>query len=790
MKDAEHVAPRIHVVLALLALLVLLLFGEAVGGRTFFDRDLHLLWYGQARSFVRCVTEGAWPVWDPYVSFGQPMLANPNAQVLYPFTWLHLVVVPATQLTIYVIVHVWASAVGAWFLARRLGASPPAALLGGALWACSGPLLSLVPAWNHLGGAAWLPWMTLAGDRALCSGRLRDAALWGAVAAGQFLAGSPDMSLLSMLLASAMLAHSMRAAPSSHGRRRVAMTVGSAAAWAVMLAAAQWVPSAALLGDAPRRELSSEVRTYWSVHPAALPRLFLPLRVNELPLTDRQRAALFESREPFLPSLYLGVPALALAVAGAGGAMRYRRSFLFVGIAAVLLSLGPHAPVYDAVATLFPPLRMMRYPEKFVVLAAFGHAMLAASGYDAVRERAGGARRVAVIAALSLATLGMLVVAVGALAPGIGLGRIPLPLGSTLGRLLAPQANALVAHAAIAVIALIAATRVRVAYGATVIAALAVLDLFSAHHLLNPTAPRSIFDFRPQLLDHIDQTDGARLYVFDYWSVVGRSQEHLGRANPHLIVNAPTAVPFGVLQAVALRTALLPPSASAWGIYGSYDVDVVKLRPHAQSRLAQALVAAEGTPTHLKLLQMGAVGTVVALHHKGLEALSQVAELPSYFPEPLRVFRVPNPLPRAYLVGRARRADADRALGVVLDESFDPHREVVLADAPVAPEAALDAARRVTIVESRADRVRLRTEAGSPAYLVLVDAYAPGWKVFVDGRPAALLRANTSFRAVALSAGRHEVEMRYRPLSLILGAVMSSVGLIAFGVVAAKKDGP
>ena len=34
-------------------------------GRTFFLRDLHLQWLGQAESFVQAVGSGAWPLWDP-----------------------------------------------------------------------------------------------------------------------------------------------------------------------------------------------------------------------------------------------------------------------------------------------------------------------------------------------------------------------------------------------------------------------------------------------------------------------------------------------------------------------------------------------------------------------------------------------------------------------------------------------------------------------------------------------------------------------------------------------------
>src|SRR5512147_2799402 len=72
-------------VLAALATLVLFFLRHAVfEGRVFYERDLHLQWYGQVESFVRSIIAGSWPLWDPYASFGQPLLANANNQILYP----------------------------------------------------------------------------------------------------------------------------------------------------------------------------------------------------------------------------------------------------------------------------------------------------------------------------------------------------------------------------------------------------------------------------------------------------------------------------------------------------------------------------------------------------------------------------------------------------------------------------------------------------------------------------------------------------------------------------------
>jgi uncharacterized membrane protein YfhO len=74
--------------------------------------------------------------------------------------------------------------------------------------------------------------------------------------------------------------------------------------------------------------------------------------------------------------------------------------------------------------------------------------------------------------------------------------------------------------------------------------------------------------------------------------------------------------------------------------------------------------------------------------------------------------------------------------------------------------------------------------------VVIVDAYDPGWRAWVDGRETSVLRANVAFRAVAVGAGRHEVELRYRPRALGAGIAVSALSLLALaagGVVASRR---
>ena len=90
-----------------------------------------------------------------------------------------------------------------------------------------------------------------------------------------------------------------------------------------------------------------------SLHPLVALETLLPGLFTSLPLKSAWRAAFFESREPVLASLYLGVGALAL-VAAAAAASHHPLRGLLLGVLALslLVALGPHTPAYDIVTTL------------------------------------------------------------------------------------------------------------------------------------------------------------------------------------------------------------------------------------------------------------------------------------------------------------------------------------------------------------------------------------------------------------------------------------------------------
>jgi len=84
----------------------------------------------------------------------------------------------------------------------------------------------------------------------------------------------------------------------------------------------------------------------------------------------------------------------------------------------------------------------------------------------------------------------------------------------------------------------------------------------------------------------------------------------------------------------------------------------------------------------------------------------------------------------------------------------------------------------------RADLLTVDVRLERPGYLVILDGFDSGWRATVGGAEAPVLRANVLFRAVALAAGRHVVEWRYRPGGALWGGLISLVwltGALVFG---------
>ncbi len=767
--------------------LVLFLFRSSVfGDEALFERDTTFWYYPLVEDIVRIVTSGAWPVWHPYRGFGEPLLANPSNQILYPPAYLHFLFEPLTAYTWYVVSHLLFSGMGVYWLARRLGVSYLGSFLASCAWVASGPLLSTVNMWNHFSGAAWIPWVILAARRACDSFAAKDALLWGVTIACQVMTGSPDASAMAALCSVGGVLDGLRwSSWRDPTNLRWLKTVALAWGFGAGLAAAQALPTLDLLAGSLRLELSLSARQAWSVHPLAMLQTAVPMHFKGLSRQPGDSTSIGEVKGPLLASLYLGVPVLGLAAAGALGPRRPGRVALVVLLVAVAcIALGRHAPFFEWLVTLVPPLRIFRHPSKAMILAPFACALLAGMGVDALGRQDLSRQRSTAL----LVWCGALA-ALGAAAAGWALlvleGRLAVPFSPepafVEGLRLAATDSALASLAGLLILGLVFQHRRR-AFVARIAVALAVVELVSVTKRVNPTVPRQALSERPptvSVLSSAGAARGARLFSWDY------VQSVRGKQYPNFDVAQALSPPGISSLARALGYRMLYPAGGRWGLSGSYEPDVLGFRPSYLRTLETSVRAAEETPLFARLLQMGSVDYALAIHRESFADLLPLATVPSPFPRPIEVFRVPDPLPRVYAVGIGRLVGPDAGYRALADASFDFRRQVLLAGGPVQDNALFSGALRVR--EARPDRLRIETVFESPGYVVVTDAYSPGWRASIDGRPTLLQRANVGFRAVLVPAGTHVVEMTYRPASIVAGfAVSALAALVALATAAVR----
>ncbi|HUG51988.1 MAG TPA: hypothetical protein VMR21_00230 [Vicinamibacteria bacterium] len=781
-----------------LAVVVAVVLWPAVSrGEVLFRRDVHLMWYAQMEALVRAVSRGEWPLWNADIGFGQPLWADANVQVLYPLTWLNLVMRPWTYYMLFAVVHLVFAGLGARALGRTLGLSRTAAAAAALLWVASGPLLSMAEIWNQLAGAAWMPWTLAAAVRTLRTGQRRWAVGWGAGSAAQVLAGSPEAFLLT-LAGAAACAVALRpwreASPPwpRHALRGAAL----AAVLAASLSAGQWMPSLAAAAESNRGSLSAEERGYWSVHPLGAVQLLFPVAAGELPLRPEVASVLFGGDASLLPSLYLGLASVVLAAAAfAGGRPRAAAWLLAAWAGTLALALGRHLPLHAALAAL-PVVGALRYPMKAMMAVSLCWALLCGLGVDAWRDRSVSAGRWAAVvlgpAVVLAAAATAAVAALGLWPEAIGAALFPTgPAGELATRLAPARAELAAAATAAALVVVCAAARIRAGAArplALAAVVLAVADLLAVHADLLPTAPVALFTHRPDVLDVARPPSHGRLYAYDY-GVPGRSHLYLSRPTPFRLERVPEGWSIPAARALSMRLSLFPPSAAAWGIPGSFDHDTPEIAPRRGAVLFETLLRLEGSPAHARLLALGGVSRVATLHERGYEGLPLLATADTLLPEPLRVFEVPAARGRSYAVDRARVVGDDAAaLALMLDPSFEADHVVVLADGADAPGGAAFRG-HVKVEHIGADRVRLEAELGAPGFVVLNDAWAAGWIARVDGREVPVRRANVAWRAVEMGAGRHAVELRYWPAGLTAGLAATAASLLAAAALLVGRRG-
>ena len=151
-----------------------------------------------------------------------------------------------------------------------------------------------------------------------------------------------------------------------------------------------------------------------------------------------------------------------------------------------------------------------------------------------------------------------------------------------------------------------------------------------------------------------------------------------------------------------------------------------------------------------------------------------------YMSDTTAIWENVNVLPRAFLVHRAEVLDDAQTFNRLEQLDFRPDQIVLLQEgqALTVPEQVDVTRDRVELTRYQPSQVMLIVTTGAPAYLVLADAWYPGWSASVDGEPVTISRADFVFRAIPIAPGQHLVVFNFFPTSVLWGIGVSITTLL------------
>jgi hypothetical protein len=452
--------------------------------------------------------------------------------------------------------------------------------------------------------------------------------------------------------------------------------------------------------------------------------------------------------------VYLGLPVILLA------ARAERRALLWAALFLLLLALGRFTPFYALWRTVFLPEQLIRYPEKHIAGALVIVTALAGAGLSASPTRR------------FYAVLGLAALALAAGVVGVRFLDLSLPGKDVAGALAEVTAGGLVAIGSVVGLGFALAIAGRTQLGPALLFLVVIAPMVSESLRLQLLGPRAlVVEPTAFLVPHVIASDRGAA-PRGPWPRLYRPQDFslpvvVGEAASGILAHVATAVPNVAAQH---GVAYAP----------GYD-------PALASRLHRLWDAAVERGAGTRLLNLlGVEWAILTPEYASQSRLREVARSANG-----RVALLTNPTarPRAFVTDRwAEDPDEETLRDRLLARAHDASIVRLTDRAPQPPGTA--GLHACTLDPTEADHVVQRCESAGPALAVVLDAWAPGWTVTVDGAAAEVHRVDSVVRGVFLaSPGRHEIVWEYRTPGLRLGLAITlgAIALLALGLRFARK---
>jgi hypothetical protein len=715
------------------------------------------------------IRQGALPLWNSSVVSGVSNLADGQLGLFYPPTWLLALLPLSRAFGFYALMQVALAGIGCFVFARGRGLGYTAAVFTGASYMLNGYLMKWLYFPHHSGAIALLPWCFWSVDRAWARGRWADWSLVAVVCALPVFTHIQLALYFYLGLGAYMLARIL-AARRRRAWLRPALGFSGAALIALAVSAVQLLPALELSAGGQRQNLEAAVAPPQDFA-LNLIRLALPI-VGGIP---RDGPTSWGPAVIIFPPPYTGIAPLLLA--GAALLLARRRAVLFfAALAIAAFALATSSALIQILSALVPPYRQFEDHTRWFTLWYFAIAILAGFGMQELFDRrraSGDTPRSLMVGRVLFVLLGMTLAVSFLWQLQLFTPQSRYGAYITLIRQQPQRVSLVVTAVALGLLALLVVRRGAAVWLGPLLIGLTVFDLLwfcgSNNVSFNLAQIQPTADLVRELPAdvHNDQ-------IFPITRQIAFLQQQPG----------PFRIHGGDYET-------LPPNLA--GAFGLEDIrGYLSLYSERYNRLARLIDGKDYSHTGESNVGLRSYLTSAYKHRRLLDMLNVKyfvftpgSKNPALY-APLQlvqqndegsIYYNPQSLPRAFLVHRiAVLADDDAQLDRLARPDFDPATTALL---PTAVPAVVppDAAEPVPSVSYAPNRATVRASVRAPALLVLADAYDDGWQASVDGQLAPVYRADYALRGVWLPAGDHTVEFVYRPRALVIGGVISLIGV-------------
>jgi hypothetical protein len=728
----------------------LILFGPMlISGKTLFWGTPIMQFVPWREFAIDSLLHGHFPLWNPWLGMGAPLIANYQSAIFYPPNWILPLTGSAWGQGLLVLLHVIWTGIGILLLARQLGLSKLSQAVAALSFSLSGYVIARAGFLSINATVAWLPWIILAADRVVFKQKLlgskkdliKPILLLSLFLCFQWLAGHAQTAWYCLILTVVWVVWRCFSLRCGIGIMHGLIALSAAMFLAFMLSAVQLLPTAEYLIHSHRAtEVERELALAYSFWPWRILSLLMPNLFGNPATGDYWGYANY-----WEDAIYIGILPLILAffacVRGIRGS-KYSsliRLLIVFSIISIFLALGKNTPFFIFLYENVPTFDLFQAPTRWNILMVFSLSLLAAIGTEFWQHQE--------LLSLFWVRLGT----VGAAAASI----IGLLGGQVLSDLKESLAPAIAFAGLWLMLSGVIAWRRRIKPAKVwplIIVAFISIDLLWATTGLNPTISVDLFRGKSQLAQQV--SSDHRIYM------PADVEETLKFEWTHRF---DTFYPKAEWQLV--RDFGLPNTTMLDGIPSANNFD-----PILPARYVNWMAAVETAPTgkFTQMMEMMNVGWVAAI--ESMEEF-QIHYLP---------IRNPNPI---YLVGEAIWVEgSERVLTAVLSSDFRHEEQVILEGVPTNEGITDPLGSTFEILDtSNKNRIQVKVNASDDCWFVLSDTWFPGWEARVDGERVDLYRANYIFQALRLPNGEHMVELSYRPLSFIVGGAFSLFSWLSLG---------